>query len=150
MSTSLQPHEQQYPRLLCPSLFPGVCSDSSPSSCWCYLNISSSAMLFSTCPQFSQHKGLFIWASSSHQVAKILELQLSISPSNECSSWSSLGLTGLIFSLSKRLSRVFSSTRILKHQFFSAQHSLWSNSPTHTWLLEKPYGPLTYGPLSAK
>ena len=29
---------------------------------------------------------------------------------------------------SKRLSRVFSSTTIRKHQFFSAQPSLWSNS----------------------
>ena len=33
----------------------------------------------------SQHQGLFPWAGSSYQVAKVLELQLSISPSNECS-----------------------------------------------------------------
>ena len=33
----------------------------------------------------SQHQGLFQWVSSSHQVAKILELQLSISPSYEYS-----------------------------------------------------------------
>ena len=31
----------------------------------------------------SQHQGLFQWVSSSHQVAKVLELQLNISPSNE-------------------------------------------------------------------
>ena len=31
----------------------------------------------------SQHQGLFKWVSSSHHVAKLLELQLSISPSNE-------------------------------------------------------------------
>ena len=31
---------------------------------------------FSSCPQFSQHQGLFQWVSSSHQVAKVLELQL--------------------------------------------------------------------------
>ena len=30
----------------------------------------------------SQHQGLFKWVSSSHQVAKVLEFQLSISPSN--------------------------------------------------------------------
>ena len=33
----------------------------------------------------SQHQGLFQWVSSSHQVAKVLEFQLSISPSNEYS-----------------------------------------------------------------
>ena len=27
---------------------------------------------------------------------------------------------------------------VWKHQFFSAQPSLWSNSHIHTWLLEKP------------
>ena len=34
--------------------------------------------------------------------------------------WFPLGLTGLISLLSKRLSRVFSSTTVQKHQFFSA------------------------------
>ena len=33
----------------------------------------------------SQHQGLFQWVSSSHQVAKGLEFQISISPSNEYS-----------------------------------------------------------------
>ena len=49
-----------------------------------------------------------------------------------------LGLTGWISLLSKGLSRVFRTT-VLKCQFFSARLSLWSNSHTHTWLLEKPY-----------
>ena len=51
--------------------------------------------------------------------------------------WFPLGLTGLISLLSKRLSAVFSSTTNKKHQFFGAQPSLWSNSHSHTWLLEK-------------
>ena len=38
---------------------------------------------------------------------------------------------------SKELSRVFSSTTIQKHQFFSAQPSLWSNLHICIWLLEK-------------
>ena len=42
--------------------------------------------------------------------------------------WLPLGLNGLISLLSKSLSRVFSSTTTWKHQFFSAQPSLWSNS----------------------
>ena len=33
----------------------------------------------------SQHQGLFHWVSYSHQVAKVLEFQLQISPSNEYS-----------------------------------------------------------------
>ena len=51
--------------------------------------------------------------------------------------WFPLGLTGLISLQSKRLSRVFSSTTIWKHQFFSTQPFLWSNSHICTWLLEK-------------
>ena len=51
--------------------------------------------------------------------------------------WFPLELTGLISLQSKGLSTAFSSTTIRKHQFFSAQLSLWSNSHLHTWLLEK-------------
>ena len=43
-------------------------------------------------------------------------------------SWFTLGLIDLINLLSKRLSRVFTSTTLQNHQFFSAQSSLWSNS----------------------
>ena len=52
--------------------------------------------------------------------------------------WFPLGLTGLSSLLSKGLSRVLSSSTIWKHQFFSIQPSLWSNSHIFTWLLEKP------------
>ena len=51
--------------------------------------------------------------------------------------WFPLGLTCLIPLMSMELSRVFSSTTIKKHQFFSTQPSLWSNSHICTWLLEK-------------
>ena len=47
-------------------------------------------------------------------------------------------LASVISLLPKRLSKVFSSTTVQKHQFFSAQASLWSNSQIRTWLLEKP------------
>ena len=62
-------------------------------------------------------------------------------------SWFPLALTGLF--LSKRLSRVFSSTTIWKPQFFGVRPSLWSNSYISMWLLEKPWLWL-YGPLLAK
>ena len=52
--------------------------------------------------------------------------------------WFPLGWTSWIFLQSNGLLRVFSSTTVQKHQFFSTQLSLWSNSHIHTWLLEKP------------
>ena len=52
--------------------------------------------------------------------------------------WFPLGLSGLISLLDRGLSRVFSSTTNWKHQFFSTQLFLWSNSHIHTWLPEKP------------
>ena len=57
--------------------------------------------------------------------------------------WFPLGLTGLISLQSRELSRVFSNTTVQKHQFFSAQLSLFtlfiqlSSSHIHTWQVEK-------------
>ena len=45
-----------------------------------------------------------------------------------------LGFTGLISLQSKRLSRVFFSTTVWKHQFSGTQPCLWSNSHMRTWL----------------
>ena len=42
--------------------------------------------------------------------------------------WFPLGLTGWISLQSKGLLRIFSNTTLLKHHFFGAQPSLWSNS----------------------
>ena len=70
------PHGLQHARLPCPSSSPGACSNSCPSSWWCHPTILSSVISFSSHLQSSQHQGLFQWASSSHQVAKVLELQL--------------------------------------------------------------------------
>ena len=56
------------------SLSPGVCSGLCPLSWWCYLTISSSAILF-FCLQSFPASALFQWVGSSHQVASVLELQ---------------------------------------------------------------------------
>ena len=48
MSNSLWPHESQHARPPCPSLTPGVHSDSRPSSTWCHPAISSSVVPFSS------------------------------------------------------------------------------------------------------
>ena len=45
-----------------------------------------------------------------------------------------LGLTGWISLQYKGLSRVLSNTTVQKHQFFSAQPYLWSNSHIHLWV----------------
>ena len=66
-----------------------------------------------------QCQGLFQWVSS-HEVAKVLELQHQSFQVN-IQDWFPLGLTGWISLLSKGLSKVFSSTTAQKHQFFSAQ-----------------------------
>ena len=47
----------QHARLCCPSLSPWVCSNSCPVSQWCYLTISSSVTLFSSCPQIFPASG---------------------------------------------------------------------------------------------
>ena len=46
-------------RLPCPSLSPGVCSNSWPLSQWCYLPILSSAAPFPSCPQSFPASGSF-------------------------------------------------------------------------------------------
>ena len=47
--------------------------------------------------------------------------------------WFPSGLTGWISLQSKGLSRVFSNTTVQKHQFFSAQLSLWSLTSIHDY-----------------
>ena len=133
-----RPCELQHTRLPCPSLSPEVCSNSSPLSRWGHPTISSSVALFSSCPQSFPASGSFpmnpfftlggqsIGASAS---ASVLPMNIQ--------NWFLLGLTGLISLLSKGLARVFSNTTVQKHQFFSVQLSLYSNSYIHTWLLEK-------------
>ena len=60
----------------------------------------------------SQHKGLFQWVNSSHEVAKVLEFQLQHQFFHEHQDWSPLGWTGWISLQSKGLSRVFSNTTV--------------------------------------
>ena len=64
---------------------------------------------------------------------KYWSFSLSISPSNEYSGLILLELTGLITLQSTELSRIFSSTTLWKHKFFSARPPLWSNFHTRTW-----------------
>ena len=107
----------------------GAYSNSSPLSQWCHPTISSSVIPFSSCLNLSQHLiGSF---PMSQLFASALVLLMNIQ------GWFPVELTGLISLLSKGLLKVFSSTTIRKHQFFSTQPSLWSNSHIPIWLLEK-------------
>ena len=135
MSDFLWPDGLKHARLPCPSLSPWVCSNSHPLSWWCHPTISSSATLFAH-PQsfpasvFSNELLLCIrWLKSGISASSVLPMNLQ--------DWLLLGLTRLLFLLSKGLAKVFSSTTILKHQFFSTQPTLWSNSHINTRLLEK-------------
>ena len=100
----------------------------------------SRSLLSSSLSVFSllQHQGLFWWVSSLHQMAKVLELQLHINPSNECSGLISFKLDWFDLLLFKGFSRLFSSITVWKYQFFGIQPSLWSNSHIRTRLLERP------------
>ena len=110
--------------------------NSCPLSQECCLTTSSSATLFSFCLQSLLSLRSFMsrpFALGGQSIgASVSVFPLKIQ------GWFPLGLTDLISLQSKGLSRVFSSTTIQKHQFFSAQPSLWSNSHICTWLMVKP------------
>ena len=138
MSNSLWTHGLQHTWLPCPTPTPGAYSNSCPSSQWSHPTFLSPVVPFSYLQSFppsgsfpmslfftSDGQSIGIWASTS------------VFPMN-IQDWFSLGWAGWISLQSKRLSRVFSNTTVQKHQFFSAQLSLWSNSHIHRWLLEKP------------
>jgi len=95
----------------------------------------------------SQPSGSFpvslLFPSGGHSIGASSVLPMNIQ------GWFPLELTGLISLQSKGLLSVFSSTTIWNIQLFGAQHSWWSNSHIHTWLLEKPYLWI-YGALSVE
>ena len=122
-------------RLPCPSLIPGVYSNSCPLSRWCHPTISSSVIPFSHLQSFPasgsfQMSQLFTSGGQIIGVSSVFLMNIE--------DWFPLGWTGWLSLQSKGLSRVFSNTTLQKHQFFGAQLSLESNSHIHTWLLEKP------------
>ena len=99
----------------------------------------SHPLLSSSLPAFnlSLHQGLFQWVSSSHQVAKGLELQLQHLSFQEYSGLISFRIDWFDFfavlgTLKNLLQHHNSKASVLRCSTF-----LWSNSHIHTWLLEK-------------
>ena len=138
MSDSLRPHGLQHTRAPCLSSTPGGYPNSCPLSQWCHLTISSSVIPIFTCLQSFPASGSFqmsqLFVSGGQSIG--VSASTSVLPVN-VQDWFPLGWTGWISLQSKGLSRVFSNTTVQKHQFFSAQISLQSNSHMHASLLEK-------------
>ena len=125
-------------QLPCPSPIPRACSNSCPSSRWCRLTISSSVISFPSCVQYFPESGSFLrsqyFASGGQNIgasASASALLMNIQ------GWFPLGLSGWISFHSKGLSRLFSNTTVQKHQCYSAQPSIKSNTDIHAWLPEK-------------
>ena len=139
MSNSLRPMDCSMPGFPVPSPTPRAYSNSCPSSQWCHPTVSFSVIQFSSCLHSFPASGSFPMSqffASSGQSTGVLA-SASVLPM-KIWDWFALAWTGWISLQTKGLSRVFSNIAVQKHQFFGAQLSLWSNSNTHTWLLEKP------------
>ena len=100
-------------------------------------HISFSVTPFSSYSQFPPASGSFPVSQFFISGGQNIGASASVLPIN-IQGWLPLGLTTLISLLSRGFSSVFCNTRIQKHQFFSAQPSLWSNSHIRTCLMEKP------------
>ena len=138
MSKSMLPHGLQHSRPPGPSPTPGVYSNSCSLSLWGHPTISSSFVPFSSClKSFSASGSLLRSQFFPSRLKYWVSAPASVLPMN-IQDWFPLGWTGWISLQSKGLSRVFSNTTVQKHQFFSTQLCLQSNSHIHTWLLEKP------------
>jgi len=87
---------------------------------------------FSSCPQSFPAPGSFpkshLFTSGGQYIGTSASAPLLPMNISRNLDWFPLGLTGLISLQSKGFSRVFSSTTVQKHQFFSVQLSLGSNS----------------------
>ena len=123
VSNSLWPHGMQYTSPPCPSPTSRVYSNSCPLSRWCHPTISSSVILFSSCPQSFPASGSFQMSQFFASGGQSIGVSASVLPMN-IQDWFPLEWAGWVSLQSKGLSRVFSNTTVQTHQFFSAQLSL--------------------------
>ena len=125
VSNSWRTHEPQHTRPPCPSPTPRVHPNPCPLSWWCHPTISSSVVPFSSCPQSFPAS----WSFQMRQLFTSGGQSIGVSASKSAlpmntQDWSPLEWTGWISLQSKGHARVFSNTKVQKHQFFSAQLSL--------------------------
>ena len=74
----LRLHGWQHARLPCPSLSPGVCSNSCQLSQWCNSTISFSVAPFSSCPQSFPASGSFLMNQIFTSCGQIIEASINI------------------------------------------------------------------------
>ena len=132
---TLWPRGLQHPRPPCPSIAPGVCSNSCSTSQRCHSTISSSVVPFSSYPQSFPASGSFPMSQFFESGGQSFGVPASASvlPIN-IQSLFPLGLTGLTSLQSKELSRDFSNTTVQNHQFFGAKlYSLTLTSIHDNW-----------------
>ena len=103
---------------------------------WCYRTISSSSPLLLLLSVFSYHQGLFQWASSSHQVAKLLELQFQHQSFQWIFRVDFLWEWPVWFPCRPRDSQESPAPQF--KSISSSAYNLLYGSHTHTWLLGKP------------
>ena len=123
VSNSLRPHGLQHAKLACPSPTAGDYSNSCPLSWWRHPTISSSVIPFYSCLQSFPASGSFPMSQFFPSGGQSIGVSASVLPVNIQDQFP-LGWTGWISLLSKRLSRVFSNTTVLKHKFFGTKLSL--------------------------
>ena len=117
-----------------PSLSPGVCSNSSPLSQWCYLTISSSGAPFFSCPQSFPASGSFPVSQLFTSGGQSIGASALVLPMNS-QGWFPLGLTGRISLQSKGPSRVFSSTTVFSTQKVLFCLAALAGGPSNTFLI---------------
>ena len=134
----LWPHGLQHSRFPCPSLSPGVYSNSCPLSQWCHPTISSSITLFPSCPPSFPESGSFPvrWVFTSGGQTTGASSSASVLPMN-IQGWFPFRINWfdllVVQGTLKSLLQHHSSKAAILWHFFS-----WSNFHTQTWLLEKP------------
>ena len=139
MSDSLQPYGLQHVSLPCPSLSPGVCSNSCPLNQWCHPTISSSITPFSSFLQSFLALGSFPMSWLFTSVVQIIGASASASvlPVN-IQGWFPLGLTVVWSPCCPRASRESSpaaqfesinslARSLLYGPTLSSMHDYWKN-----------------------
>ena len=132
MSHCLWPHGPHHTRLPCPSLSPGVCSNSCPLNWWCHPTISSSVTLFSSCLQPFPASGSFPMKCLFESGGQSIGASASVLPMNiQC--WFPLGYW-LVWSLwHPRKSKESSSTKQFRNIYSSALSFFYGSTLTSTY-----------------
>ena len=128
---TLRPHELQQAWLPCPSLSPGVCSDSCPLSQWCHPIISSFVAPFFSWPQSFPVSGSLPMSQLFASDGQSIGASASVLPMN-IQDWFPLALTSLISlavqgTLKSLLQHHSLKALILQHSALTSIHDYWQN-----------------------